>query len=1123
MLKVPFLKSYILWILLLVFGKTSVYAQGGTQVEFGQNRVQYHDFDWLSHESEHFITYYYPGGQEIGKFVIIAAEDRVKQLEEKLNYILGPKIEILVYNDITDLAQTNIGIAEGRYNIGGTNETEGTKLFLYFDGSHSNLLNLLEKELAKVYLNSMMAGKNFAEIIQNAVFLNLPNWYIDGLASYFGEEWSVKNDEKLRKFWNETSKPSFAKLTQTDPEFAGHALWYYIFEQYGNTGVKNILYLTRINRSVNKGFQFAIGKSYNDVISDWNSYQLFHSKNDLIDRDTIPKDQKVKTKLRKNQVISQVKISPDGRNIAYSIHKFGQYKVFVQSVDGKKRKKILKGGFNSDNYPYDYSYPIIAWHPASTVATAIHEKKDKIQQIDYDILNKKKAKNDIRGFQRIFQASYTPDGRSLVMSAQNRGQSDIYTYQLINRAPAQLTNDIFDDAHPVMIEINGTRGIVYSSNKPDDLIQLATYDSILPVGKSFLYFIDVQNDPKKSIKISSEQYGNQTHSSKLNDNNFAYLSDENGFINLYQAQIFSSLSHVDTIREDGQIFLDSIYHYQTETSPLSNLSTNILDASIAHRVNKWAYLVKGIKKSEIYVSPISTKDYPTKLSTTNYRNSLTSLEKQENIIKRTERVTQNQIDALQNIDTLIDQNFTFLFKSKWDYALPTSSEKQRIEKEFLDSLNIDKNDISVEYIEEKDQPIVQFRSGQAVPYRAKFSTNYLTTQIDNSVLPFSYQSVSQTGTRFDYPNLSGMITYGIQDLMEDHKLTGGFRLPTDFKGTEIFVSYENLKKRLDKRILFYRKSNQERYNLLVNNTYIIPAIGKQKTNYLETRLSYPLDITKSIRLYTGYRNDRLIMGYTDTITMVADIDRNENWSFLKLEFVHDNSKEVQLNILNGFRYKFYTEYFRNWSEKNSNLFTVGFDVRHYTTIFKSFIWANRIAGATSFGQKKVLYYLGGVDSWINNKYDDNIGVSSFVNYAFQAQATNVRGFGINIRNGSSNMVYNSELRLPVFSVFSKKNIKSAFIKNFQIVGFFDIGSAYNGLTPFNEKNPYVTEQVTPGGNQTPVVVKVDYYRNPTVMGTGGGIRSVLLGYFLRLDWAWGIDGGIVNKKPMWIFSFSKDF
>ncbi len=1122
MLKEKLLKPLIM-LMFFAFSIQLTMAQGGTQVSFGQNRVQYHDFDWLSHESDHFITYFYPGGQELGKFVIIAAEDRIRQLEERLNFVLSSKIELLIYNDITDLSQTNIGISEGTYNVGGTNYSDGTKIFLYFDGNHSNMLNMLEKELTKVYLNSMMAGRNFAEIVQNAVFLNLPAWYISGMAAYFGEEWNVQNDDRLRKFWNETSRPSFAKLAQLDPEFAGHSLWYFIFEKYGSTSVKNLLYLTRINRSINKGFVFALGKSYDNIIEEWEQFYKFHAKNDIAERERPKEEFKVKTRLRKNQIISQIKISPDGRNLAYSIHKHGQYKAYVQNVETKRRKRIFKGGFNSENYPHDQSYPILAWNPASSVLIGIHEKRDQVKQVDYDIVEKKKTKSDLRGFQRVYQASFSVDGRSLVLSAQNRGQTDIYTYNLVNKTATQLTNDIFDDAYPVMLEIEGTRGILFSSNRPDENIQFATYDSILPVGKSAMYFLDLQNPAAKFVKIGSDGLGGQSHGLKLDDESFAFLSDENGIVNLYKGELHPAILRFDTITEGETIRIDTIRYFTASVQPLTDISTNILDASIASRVGKWAYLVKGIKKSEVYIAPVPREELPLKLTSTAYRNSLTSLQKAETVLKRTERVTKNEIEAVNNVDTLINQNFEFTFNSRYNYTLPTSAERQAVRQQFLDSVRIESEETYQQMVSEEEKPLVQFRAGQSVPYRAKFSSSFLTTQIDNSVLPFTYQSVALNGSRFDYPNLSGMIMFGIQDLMEDHKLTGGFRLPSNFKGTEIFVSYENLKKRLDKRLFFYRKSNQERLSLLVNNTYIIPAVGKQKTNYMETRLSYPFDVTKSLRLYAGYRNDRLILGYTDTITMMADIDRNENWSFLKLEFVHDNSREVQTNIFNGFRYKIYTEYFRNWSEKNSNLFTFGFDARHYTTVFKNVIWANRLAGASSFGQRKVIYYLGGVDTWLNNKYDNSIGVSNMTNYAFQAQATNVRGFPINIRNGSSNMVYNSELRVPIFSLLAKKNIKSAFISNFQLLGFFDIGSAYNGLTPFNQDNPYVTEQVTPNGQQTPVVVKVDYYRNPTVMGTGFGIRTVLLGYFMRLDWAWGLDGGLVSKKPMWMFSFSKDF
>ena len=57
------------------------------------------------------------------------------------------------------------------------------------------------------------------------------------------------------------------------------------------------------------------------------------------------------------------------------------------------------------------------------------------------------------------------------------------------------------------------------------------------------------------------------------------------------------------------------------------------------------------------------------------------------------------------------------------------------------------------------------------------------------------------------------------------------------------------------------------------------------------------------------------ISYTDDISLLLP-DIKENWVSGRLEFVHDNSKEIQFNILNGFRYKVFTEYFYNVNEKN---------------------------------------------------------------------------------------------------------------------------------------------------------------------------------------------------------------
>ncbi|HRD39592.1 MAG TPA: hypothetical protein PLC65_13240, partial [Bacteroidia bacterium] len=72
----------------------------------------------------------------------------------------------------------------------------------------------------------------------------------------------------------------------------------------------------------------------------------------------------------------------------------------------------------------------------------------------------------------------------------------------------------------------------------------------------------------------------------------------------------------------------------------------------------------------------------------------------------------------------------------------------------------------------------------------------------------------------------------------------------------------------------------------------------------------------------------------------------------------------------------------------------------------------------------------GVDSWFNPSFDQTINVVKPEQYQFQTLATNMRGFRQNIRNGNNFVVYNTELRWPMFRYLLNRPIKSDFINNF---------------------------------------------------------------------------------------------
>jgi len=200
------------------------------------------------------------------------------------------------------------------------------------------------------------------------------------------------------------------------------------------------------------------------------------------------------------------------------------------------------------------------------------------------------------------------------------------------------------------------------------------------------------------------------------------------------------------------------------------------------------------------------------------------------------------------------------------------------------------------------------------------------------------------------------------------------------------------------------------------------------------------------------------------------------------------------------------------------MIVLGFDFRHYTRIHRSFIWANRFAGSTSFGKNKLLYYMGGVDNWLSPSFNYEYQIDYTQNYAFQTLATSMRGFKQNARSGNTFALLSSELRFPVFRYFLNKPLRSEFLNNFQLIGFTDIGSAWQGLNPLTEENTYYTRTIS----SPPLEITVQVQKDPLIAGYGFGLRSTLFGYFLRADWAWGIEDQEIQPRIFYL-SLSLDF
>ena len=419
-------------------------------------------------------------------------------------------------------------------------------------------------------------------------------------------------------------------------------------------------------------------------------------------------------------------------------------------------------------------------------------------------------------------------------------------------------------------------------------------------------------------------------------------------------------------------------------------------------------------------------------------------------------------------------------------------------------------------------------------YRLKFNADYVLAGITNNILVNRYQPYQQRDPTDESPiqlnnstNVNFSFRVGVSDLMEDIKFIGGIRFGTTLSDKDVFLSFQNYRKRVDWGLTYYRSN--------VTNFQGFYPYGSIKSFYdnmvvtslYQVNVAYPLSEINSIRLTTGIRRDNGILrpifftGTPDPTVLDVE-DSAAHTAVSRLEFVHDNSLNPANNIWVGSRWKIYFDYnvpVGGGSSKGRNTFNLGFDARHYERIYRNFIWAVRGAGDYSFGDAKLVYDLGGVDGWFTPKFTPN-NLPKNNNYSFQSLTLNMRGFNQNIANGNAAFVINSEFRLPVFSTFFNKPINAAFLRNFQLVQFIDLGTAWEGSIK-NIERPTIVYSTTDGNN--PVTVKQRAGGiGPLAGGYGFGARSTLLGYFLKIDAAWQMNG-IFRDKPTWYFAMGFDF
>jgi hypothetical protein len=155
---------------------------------FGQNKVQYRDFDWQVLPGEHVDVYFYPEEDEIARLALVYAEESFQILERKFGHTPPRRIPLIIYASHTDFEQTNILPFVPPEGILGVTEFLKQRVAVPFQGNYAEFRHTVRHELVHAFQLSV-AAESYTRYPRGHR-TGTPLWWSEGIAEF----WSAGED-----------------------------------------------------------------------------------------------------------------------------------------------------------------------------------------------------------------------------------------------------------------------------------------------------------------------------------------------------------------------------------------------------------------------------------------------------------------------------------------------------------------------------------------------------------------------------------------------------------------------------------------------------------------------------------------------------------------------------------------------------------------------------------------------------------------------------------------------------------------------------------------------------------------------------------------------------------------
>ncbi|MFW5950874.1 MAG: BamA/TamA family outer membrane protein [Gemmatimonadota bacterium] len=416
---------------------------------FGQNKVQYDDFEWRVIPTDHLDVHFYEATRGPSLEMARAAERWHWRLARVFGHELSERKPVVMYANHPDFQQTNIIQGEIGLGTGGLTDPTRNRATQPYTGDFHGSAHVVGHELVHVFQFDIAetAGGTRA-------MAALPLWLIEGMAEYL----SVGRVDPHTAMWMRDAVlrgdiPTIEDLStgRYFPYRYGQSLMAYVGGRWGDRAV-TALYTRALEVGLGSAIEEVTGLTPAALSQAW-AQELRRTYLPLVQdreapadvgREILPREVE-----RGNMNLAPV-LSPDGRWVALiSERDLFSINVFVADVE---TGEIVRRLTSTDREPHFDALNFLetagAWSPDGRyfVYVVVDDGDNELRIAD--VRRGRSVQSIELGVSALNDPAWSPDGRYLAFSGGSDGLSNLYLYDRETERLTQLTDGMYSELQP---------------------------------------------------------------------------------------------------------------------------------------------------------------------------------------------------------------------------------------------------------------------------------------------------------------------------------------------------------------------------------------------------------------------------------------------------------------------------------------------------------------------------------------------------------------------------------------------------------------------------------------------------------------------------------------------------